>query len=286
MPVSRFLFFEDSDAATLTAFTEAVTRPAANLQDRYRTRVWRSTALAGQWVRLDFGAAVPCDMLALVSHNLTGGSQVTIKAGTSAGDDSLYSGTFDGHDPIFGTDDVGNDEMTAGGYPLPGYETDWWPNGPVQCIYLPAAVEARYWQISFDDPDNPDGYIEMGRLGLGFKVEYERTFAEISECGVIHPGMVTYSLGGAAHLDPRQPYRQIEVEYTGITSGAIWATWQRLRQRMAVGRDFVADLWADGNFYPAQHEGRLYGHLEEPGKGLAVSPPVIGSTTLKIRESV
>ncbi|MCB2188382.1 MAG: hypothetical protein KQJ78_18330 [Deltaproteobacteria bacterium] len=286
MPVSRFTFFEQSDAAILTASSEAPTRPAVNLQDRYRTRVWRSTALAGQWVRLDFGAAVPLDTLALVSHNLSGGSQVTVQAGSSAGAGDLYRGAFAGADPIFGADDIGNDEMGADGYPLPGYETDWWPNGPVQVIYLPSAVEARYWQFSFDDPDNPDDYLEIGRLGLGFKIEYDRTFTEISECGVIHPGGVNYSLGGAAHLDPRQPYRQVSVEYQGVPQGAIWAVWQRLRQRMTVGRDFVTDLYADGDFYPAQHEGRLYGHLAEAPPGLSIATPIIANLTLTIRESV
>ncbi|MCB2188812.1 MAG: hypothetical protein KQJ78_20525 [Deltaproteobacteria bacterium] len=286
MPVSRFLFFEDSDAATLTAFTEAVTRPAANLQDRYRTRVWRSTALAGQWVRLDFGAAVPCDMLALVSHNLTGGSQVTIKAGTSAGDDSLYSGTFDGHDPIFGTDDVGNDEMTAGGYPLPGYETDWWPNGPVQCIYLPAAVEARYWEIRFDDPDNPDGYIEMGRLGLGFKIEAPRGPAEIKDSGPKYPSVISRALSGAPHVDPKQPYLYLDLNFALIDRTVLWSVWDRLRQRMAAGRAFVADVFADTDLLPLRNKGKMYSLVESDEDGINVVPGLLGAYNLKLWEWV
>lgn len=60
---------------------------AANLKTRYLAQ--KATATAGAYLDIDLGANATIGLVALVSHTLNGGT-VTITAGTSAGNASLY----------------------------------------------------------------------------------------------------------------------------------------------------------------------------------------------------
>ncbi len=102
-----------------------------------RDRVYRSTSLDDpNWLEADLGAAKQVEAAVLLDHNLTSGATITLKA--------------DNEDGSWASPDW-SQALT-------------WNEGAI--VYF-LDQTYRYWRLEIDDPDNPDGYIELGELFLG-----------------------------------------------------------------------------------------------------------------------
>lgn len=116
-------------------------------QPRHRVRLPSSTGV----ILYDLGAALPVDVLALISTNLSQSSQVHIRASTS--DPSALTGL------LYDSGSTANVTHTAF-------------NGNVICT-IAAPVTARYWRITIAGPDP----IDIGLVPIGLLFRPGRNYA-------------------------------------------------------------------------------------------------------------
>ncbi len=120
--------------ATIYADSEAQDYPLANLFDHNRGTYWRSVG-ATAWLKADLAAAKQVKGLVLLDHNLTSGATITLAAND--------------------VDDWGSPPYSA---------AISWAEGNI--VYT-LDQTYRYWRLTIDDPDNPDGYLTASVLHLG-----------------------------------------------------------------------------------------------------------------------
>jgi len=127
------------DKYDLIVSSEQGNFPAENLQNIHLVNSWRSNSLADQYIKIDAGAGntITPTCVAIAAHNLTSGA--TIKFQANAAD--VWVGPS-----IDETITYSADIMSKIFSNLTGYQ---------------------YCRFYFDDPGNPDGYIEIGRLSFG-----------------------------------------------------------------------------------------------------------------------
>jgi len=276
------------DAATVSASSAAASLPASYLQNEQRQKVWRSTSLAGQYIRIDLGAVELVDSLVLINHNLTVSGEVTIKAGTSPGDDSILSETHNAWLPLWGFGDAGFGEHGYGGYPTDAERATYYPAGPFRWLYLTAGqTRARYWEIDFSDAGNADGYIELGRILIGTYQESTRKVGLGMRNRPEDPSKLYYSLGGQVWVDEKTKYRVARVPFKATPGTETWGLWYALFLELGVGRSFAVDLLPDVSNVGMRLHNQFYGHIPEGGiPDIEVPFMDRGNLTLELRESL
>lgn len=169
------------DTATLSGGSWNASYPLTNLQNRYLSQKARTAnALsASSVINLDLASAQSIGVVALISHNFSAAATVRIQ-GSSAADQSvaLYDSTAE---TIYsGTD----------------YAKSF------------TAVSARYWRISISDTGNSSGYVQLGRVFIGWRfsptnnIDWNPTLAVESKTAILE------SLGGPEYFDER-PNRRL-----------------------------------------------------------------------------
>jgi len=135
----RLLHHNEIDTyAALEFSSEASGFPAANVQHIHLSRRWRTTGVASEYYTIDAGAGntITADCAAIAAHNLTSGAMIKVMAHTS--------------------NDWGAPDLSV---------TFTWSAGIMMAFFAPTAK--RFWRFDFADAANPDGYLEIGRLGFG-----------------------------------------------------------------------------------------------------------------------
>lgn len=174
-------YANQTDISTLSGGSWNASYPLTNLQNRYLTQKARSNnALAASTViNVDLGQVQRIGVIALVSHNLSATATVRIQASSS--------GTMT---PLL------YDSNAVTVYSHTDYATSF------------TVTEARYWRITISDTANVNGYVEIGRLFLGWKfaptnnIDWSPTLSVESKTGV------TESLGGPEYFEDR-PNRRV-----------------------------------------------------------------------------
>lgn len=81
---------------------------------------------------------------------------------------------------------------------------------PKNFHYLhPGAALARYALVEFDDADNPDGFVQLGRVFVARALQPSKNFTYDTELGWQDDSGVKQTLGGAEFYDERAPYRTL-----------------------------------------------------------------------------
>lgn len=196
--------------ATLSGGSWLSALPLANLQDRVFAHVARSTddALASTKFDLDLSQTRNIRALALANHNAS--TQATWRV--RAADDAAFTAVaYDS-----GWVDVWPDAYAIG---FPEWEDssfwDYKPTADERAAFTPLAIRilpqrlaARYWRVEISDVDNPDGYIEIGRLFLADAWQPEINAAYGAQTGYVTDTLVESSLGGTDYFDAR-PNRRV-----------------------------------------------------------------------------
>jgi hypothetical protein len=131
----RILFNDLWKLGSITDSSEAVGFPGINTQHIHLSKAWRSTNDASEWIRLDAGAAITPDSLAIIGHNLTSAAIVRIQANA------------------------------ADAWGAPSLDLRATPTDELMLVVF-ANASYRYWRVSIDDPANPAGFISIGRIFL------------------------------------------------------------------------------------------------------------------------
>ena len=251
----------DVENGVITASSEAVNFPAANLQDPLRAVTWRSQGAADQYLTIDKGAIRLCMVIALVSHNLSYQAQIKVKSSNSAAFDVLEREeiTFDAWEPVMGYGEGGYGMHGYGGLPLEADRLFYTPN-PIRILYLDP-VEARYERITFVDPDNPDGYIEVGLLFCGLYDEYPNP-----EFGFNHDARDesehNYTPGGVRWTDIVPARRLQEFPYEVFED--VYKYWQLVwwANKVGLGKSFIIDPLHNSAKASPPYFTRMYAHLD------------------------
>lgn len=141
----------DSDLATMSASSEVATLPIANVQTMSPKKVWRTSATE-DYANITFAGPLAANMLALNGSNLSAGGVYRVRLASSLA--GLTSSP-----PI----DTGWQSV----WPTTGKPADAsWPRYLSALLWSNDALY-QYARVDIADPDNADGYIEVGRLALG-----------------------------------------------------------------------------------------------------------------------
>jgi len=146
MPL-RIAYNDLAKSKTITASTAEAQYPALNAVHPHLSRVWRTTACAAQWIKFDAGVGLTMsiDTACIVGHNLTSAAVVRVQ-----------------------TDDA-DTWAPPGGVDKTGDATQ-----PIIFVDLaPLPTARRYCRVYIDDPANPAGYIQIGRVFLCIRFEGE-----------------------------------------------------------------------------------------------------------------
>lgn len=172
------LYKNQLDDHTLQASSEQGNFPAVNLQDPHLVNAWRSNSVDAQWIKIDAGSGntITANSVAIAGHNLTASATIKIQANA--------------------TDAWGGPSID---------ETVTW-DADIMTKLFTNSTGYRFWRFYFDDDSNPDGYIEIGRLFLGTRLQMPKI-----EPGVDIPyrttSIVSTSISGESYGDYGVRYR-------------------------------------------------------------------------------
>jgi len=251
------------DSATVTATSEASGFPVSNLQDQRRKKVWRSTSVSDQHISIDFGSGGICaNCVVLINHNLTYEGKIGIIATDSPDYESspkLYTWIW-AWETTWGFGESGFGEHGFGGVPLPSEIDELFP-GVIRIHYFPA-TSARYWRLYFEDDDNPDGYIEVGRLFLTRYFEPSYNFVWGWKFLPYDRTKVKYTRGGQPVTYVLEKRYKVNFKFEWIEKDEAWIYFIDIIRRFGIRKDIVIDMFP----YDASVKGifaRLYGRFEE-----------------------
>jgi hypothetical protein len=237
--------FDKLDTDDITTASAVATLPAWYMQTGLRTQVWRSTGLAGQWVKWDYGAEETCYYVALVNHNLTSAGEITVTVSENA-DYSfpVYEETFDAWEPVFGFGEGGFGDHGFGGY-LPNSTLAELAPGAIRVLYFGQAVSGRYWKIELSDDANGDGYFEIGRIFNGLYWEPPRNFKLGWQFIPGDSSTVDYSAGGSPWTDVGSKQYSVSMDLK-IQSSDVWWTLVDMLRRWGIRKDIIISLFPEG----------------------------------------
>lgn len=153
----RIIFDNVHDRASLTATTNAL--PIAYTQRSGRSYAWRSTNLNQQRITATLMPATYLDSLVIYQHNLSVGARVRFEAllgGSVVADTGfrLPSEIKPLGEWVVGVDPWGTSNLAM----LPVRQF---------VIWLPEITLCDSYRITIQDPQNPDGYMQIGRIFSG-----------------------------------------------------------------------------------------------------------------------
>lgn len=198
-----------ADEAALSGGSYRPALPLTNLQDRRLGKVARSTNLlaASTMFTATLGDYKTVRVIGLVGHNLSPDAQYRFRGSS---------------DPTFATSeyDSGWTNVWSSVYPfgsLPWGAPNWWPG-----TYALEEIENYTWNIvrdlgdtyvlpnwkfEFSDPNNPDGYVDAGRLFMGPAWQPQRNMDYGGSLAWEDPSPIQTAKSGAEYPNKRKPYR-------------------------------------------------------------------------------
>lgn len=111
-------------------------------------------------------------------------------------------------------------------------------------VYFWASAQSyRWWKIIIEDVDNPDGYVEMGRVFLGGYFSPTRGFKEDYGDNIIDPSDVMFSKGGQVSSNEEDEYISVDLSFPAAT--ADFATFKSIFNDRGRRKDFFVCLDTD-----------------------------------------
>lgn len=205
MAKMRLISSNVMDTASLSATSAAVGRPVTNLQTNEKSEVWRSVGTSAT-VTATWGTSQLLDSVVLGYSNLTTLATVTVNVYAEAAEPlPTYTQVFPigtqplnlflwGVSPLLSTvaEATGSDQHT-------------------QC-WLTYGVVCRKVEIIIEDPQNTDGFIQLGKLFAGLKYETSNNPAYGSSIRIVDTSKVTRSEALTARIEQLGQYREVDLD--------------------------------------------------------------------------
>lgn len=233
-----------SDSGTLSAGTWQAALPLANLQNTQLAKVARSTAatLASTKFDCDLGSDLYLRVVALPgTTQLTRAAKWRIRGSNDASfGSSVYdSGWIDIYPVIYPTGvlNFGDPGFFDGKLAAVDYTAGY----RVQPVHILTTIStSRYWRIELDDTTNGDGYVEIGRLFMGYAYQPTINMKTGYSFGWQTTSSSTETDGGAVFHDDRARRRLVEfVLAQETTDEALVRGFEATRQLGTAGQFFV-----------------------------------------------
>ncbi len=203
------LYDNAADEGTLSGGSWA--SPLTAMQDPRPTNRARSTNLASTSTTFNAQLTAPHSRRAIVfgPTNFSSGASYRIRAYSDAGYTSLIDDTSEiviGSMPTATLDMHWTDAFWwSGSSPIPD------PGGAAGGVWVihiyDADVTAQYWQFDLDNPSNPDGYLEIGRLYMGAAWVPSNGVDEGASAGFNSLTTVQQAAGGTRYYTRRRAAR-------------------------------------------------------------------------------
>ena len=239
--------------------------PLDNLKDRLFSRVARSVDVDPSSTRfeVDFGRQRSIQIIALIAHNLSFSARVRIRASDQSNFSALlYDKTQDAWGSLVDADwDINtleweNDNYWAGTFTQEETEGQ----TAVSSFILDEPISARYWSFDIIDPQNVDGFVDIGRvfIGDGF-LNPDINMAYGASLGYETDTVVEKALGGAEFFDPRESLRVMRFSLPFMSEEEGFGRALELTRRAGIHREvFVVADPTDEIFGPQRNFlGRL-----------------------------
>ncbi len=199
---NAFLLYDDAIVSASLSQSSAAADDLGNSLDADNLAFFelssklRHTGCSAEWMQAVLSADTGIDTICLLGHNasLAAVFDLTLYSDAAA-TEVVYSATDLSIWPrVFGIGEATMAEMTAGGIPI-ATDLDEYPR--FRLVKLDQSYTVRAIRIDWRDPDNPDGYLEAGRLLAGVKWSpgYNITFGTVTE---IESDDEIHELGGGA----------------------------------------------------------------------------------------
>ena len=276
------------DAATLTATTSASGYPVTCLQDQFRSRKWRTTSIIEQYITIDFGTAINFNSIAFIDHNLSTTGTIRIMASNTPLGSDLLDMNILAYDPLIGFGEDGFGYFGFGGYLLE-IDRSWIVPNPIKIFYFENMIKygtglyygnnitygtsiepstqktttARYLTIKFKDDNNPDGYIELGRLFICRYANFNLNFDSIVH-GTIDESEIYRSLGGQAWIAKKTPLRRtMELNFDVLEYADKYWNLKFMVEKMGITESYLIDCFPSIDLASQHHHSILYGRFQD-----------------------
>jgi hypothetical protein len=227
-------------AYTLTASSSDTSFPVANLQKYHRGKVWRATAKAAEWVKLDLGSAKDVDSFAMLFP--------------AAGHKFSASPTLK----------------------LQGNATDSWATPSVDITlsvdatygivthFFSSTQTYRWWRVTLADASSTYAYVEIGKIVLAKATQ----LTQLPQLGftesVSDPSLIDVTPYGQVYADVYPKRRAVKFSYEYITQ-ADYQSLVTLYRTLGTTTPITVALDADASMFDKDRflfYGRLTGALE------------------------
>jgi len=252
----RFLYSMKFDTATIYSSSEIAGLPDDNAVQEFVAKKWRTTGKGTvetpEWIKFYVGStAKKITMLAIFGHNLTSGAVVKLQAYSS----------------------------DAWSVP-PAYESaalTW--NAQAMVLFLDQTY--TWWRIIIADPNNTDGYIELGRICAGEFYEPSVNITENVKMSLVDPSQLEEADGGQGYSIEKTKYRMYGVQFSDI-SPAQQEELEAMFRAVGTTRPLVFAL--DPDAYPEAQT--IYGKFKGGSLDRALKTLSYGDCALTIEEKV
>lgn len=218
--------------AALSGGSWRATLPLSHLLVRTPTVIARSVDLAPASTQFDLTlpATRAVKAFAFVNHNLSPAAQWRITLGSSLG-------ASDAHDsgwlPVWRLSfDNGVLEWESDGWWSGAYDDDY-VGHPFAAIYLaPGTPAARFVRVEISDPDNPAGYVQIGRFFAGGGISPEFNMIYGMSDGWDDSSVVETAIGGSEYFDERRRARTVKFELPYISQDTEFRQFYEMHRRL------------------------------------------------------
>ncbi|MGG5810946.1 hypothetical protein [Falsiroseomonas sp. CW058] len=212
----HILINKASDGSSLSGGSWRASAPLSNIQTQDVSRVARSTdASAASTMFVADGGSSPrrsWSMFVLINHSISVSGRWRVVCTNDAAD-TPESRIYDSGLVDVWEASVGFGTQPWGVFPWNGIDQASYPTYPIALHLAPASVRARYVFIYIEDPDNPDGYIDIGRFVAGDAMSPATNISYGFNVRYVDPSEVVRTLGGRRIVRALPSYRVAEMEF-------------------------------------------------------------------------
>lgn len=262
----RIVWDNAADRGSIAATSEAGQLVAANLRNNLKSKVWRALSTEASII-LAWDTPEPIGAVVLAFNNLTSKATVRIKGYTWS--DSMIpeynSGAVEcAPAPALGQfqwgTPLGENFYKRGGASLFAYGY-----GGYGVVWVPGGRAFRRMEIRISDPDNPDTYIEVGRLIAGpwwspmYNFDFNHSVTMYDSTENKRTG------GGDLRGEKMAKWRIIDFSLSNMNSEDR-AAMMRMVRLHGVSEPFFISLFPESEDKLLEQSYQLWGKLTEPGK--------------------